>query len=1556
MKRLSLLLLTIILAFSNFVTLPQLVASAAQTDSSKIRILEIIDQGATQLSPLDTSKYLVETIRMKKFVALRQELNGKYDLIYFGSGTYSTEAVPPNSKGSAANHDTKSKMNDITKLKMDEIENEFINKGQPVVIHNDILNQSPEGKLKSRLKGYKTKTLNHVRFVESSTQAKDAIVQLTSTIFSMKPKVIIKQAPVDYSSNQSEIYKAQEELSYQFEISNYDQLASKNFTAKLYIDGNFNHCYEPVETVVTQEVTSKSGELQYTLPPGTSGVRYWKLEVSNSSGVADYQTGVLRFSDQQVVINVLQVTNGNNISSLKNNNNMNQSYLSTDDYMINIDIISMGNSNGSDNNTFNNPSIYRNLNGKYDMLIFGFADSYNGSAIISSGAAEAVQDFIETGQSVMFTHDTVFQTNNNWVKYFMDDTGQKPPQTDLGYGAPNTSTSTKRVNEGLLTQFPFILSDNVTINNTHNQYYTMDLEDQSVIPWYNIIGSNRDSDDSWNHYYTYSKGNVTYSGTGHTNTGFPDAEQKLFVNTMYRAFIGSNHAPQIDVFTPIDKQKLKTTDELIVAFKAYDFDLTEPTLKTEIWINNQKVDENNVPNGQTLLYKVNGPLYEGTLPIKIVAVDQKGARIEKTLSVMIEKIESHFQLNRAILNHQAGQPVEFGKEITLEYSVKPEDLQNIDEAPATSVTGLRPIGIPQQTFTYGQEIEFLQGGTILQGNWGGLAFDGTGIGNENTEGKFVYDLINGYNKPVMVGAEFYTEPGNVDNKVQDAFSQLVGETITLPLVKTLDVNGSSTPIEVTGFATFELIENANGRIVGKFKGYGKDQSKQLNLTGVTFTENFPSDVVVNQSSLHQGFTMVKNADGTTTVSGILPDFNYVKNGTKYVSESKTFQIQVTPRPEKNSVVILDDSYIEHTGLNAPEYFNQLTLEVVTKVNSMTLNPTNLKLKIGESQKIVATIQPSNATNQALKWEIVEGSSFITLDQTGVVTGLNPGKAKVKVTTVDGGFTGNCEVEVYAPNQIPTARPIDDQTTTVGIPITLDISETFIDPDGDTLTITARSSDTSKAEVSKNGNTLTIDPKAEGTVTITVTANDENGGTVSTTFTVTVTRSSSSNNNLINLALSSGTLDPTFASATVSYTAMVSNNVSSITVTPTASDSNATIKVNGTSVTSGTASGSISLAVGNNNVIRVEVTAQDETTKTYTVIVTREASGNAKLKSLVLSSGTLTPSFDQNKTDYEALVIVTNKISTITVTPTAVDSNSTITVNGNLVTNGMASQAITLNAGETTTVLIKVTAQNGTIEEYKILVKVQLNPEFTATLDKTFANDGIFGNVAAIKITPVPSTILPTTEWYVVIDGVTSKEPVKTGEFDSHQLLIKLPSMKDDKDTISISQLDIVAETPNVGKGTRRVELGLTNDYSISNDYAQYVDASAKMEVDIDKTKKGIENRGIKVGFDYKLVTEEIPKELSITFEEVKYYITEKKNSKKLGVLSVPKKEIKVNGIEKPNEKYYKVFKSPDGKSHTYQVDMEVTIRIKGKEDEGFTIAVPKNDIGGFMVISNENLR
>lgn len=181
--------------------------------------------------------------------------------------------------------------------------------------------------------------------------------------------------------------------------------------------------------------------------------------------------------------------------------------------------------------------------------------------------------------------------------------------------------------------------------------------------------------------------------------------------------------------------------------------------------------------------------------------------------------------------------------------------------------------------------------------------------------------------------------------------------------------------------------------------------------------------------------------------------------------------------------------------------------------------------------------------------------------------------------------------------------------------------------------------------------------------------------------------------LTSLALSAGTLAPPFSSTTYSYTANVGYDSSSITVTPTVEDSRATIKVNGTPVTSGHASGSITINEGSGNTITVEVTPYIGDPQNYTITVTRASS--PYLSGLVLKMGMSTiipiaPPFNKTTLTYSANVAAGTL--SVRVTPTAEDAAASITVNGTSVISG---QSVTVNLTETSTLItINVTPVTG----------------------------------------------------------------------------------------------------------------------------------------------------------------------------------------------------------------------------------------------------------------------
>ncbi|AKL96034.1 coagulation factor 5/8 type domain-containing protein [Clostridium aceticum] len=163
-----------------------------------------------------------------------------------------------------------------------------------------------------------------------------------------------------------------------------------------------------------------------------------------------------------------------------------------------------------------------------------------------------------------------------------------------------------------------------------------------------------------------------------------------------------------------------------------------------------------------------------------------------------------------------------------------------------------------------------------------------------------------------------------------------------------------------------------------------------------------------------------------------------------------------------------------------------------------------------------------------------------------------------------------------------------------------------------------------------------------------------------------------------LGLSSGILKPAFSPANSTYTADVGYTTESITVIPTAEDPNATIKVNGTVVQSGTASQPINLNVGSNT-ITVEVTSKvGGVVQNYSVNVTRASS--AYLNNITISPPMvqLNPAFHKSIFVYTANAMPA--IGSVTITPKAEDDNAAITVDGKSTTSG-SGISVNLNSGQ-----------------------------------------------------------------------------------------------------------------------------------------------------------------------------------------------------------------------------------------------------------------------------------
>jgi hypothetical protein len=200
----------------------------------------------------------------------------------------------------------------------------------------------------------------------------------------------------------------------------------------------------------------------------------------------------------------------------------------------------------------------------------------------------------------------------------------------------------------------------------------------------------------------------------------------------------------------------------------------------------------------------------------------------------------------------------------------------------------------------------------------------------------------------------------------------------------------------------------------------------------------------------------------------------------------------------------------------------------------------------------------------------------------------------------------------------------------------------------------------------NSSALTLG-SGNNTISVRVTAQD---GVNTQFYNLVVNRLPSASADLDSLTLSAGAITPAFNTSTGNYVLSVPNSTGNTTLTATlqAGGGKVELQLNGggyKALTSGVASPVLTLK-GGNNTLDVRVTAPDNVTvKSYRVLVTRTPS-SVDLSALVVKSSLAThafsPVFSASTSNYS--LTLPNSIAAVSVTPTALESNSIVSVRYN----------------------------------------------------------------------------------------------------------------------------------------------------------------------------------------------------------------------------------------------------------------------------------------------------
>ena len=241
----------------------------------------------------------------------------------------------------------------------------------------------------------------------------------------------------------------------------------------------------------------------------------------------------------------------------------------------------------------------------------------------------------------------------------------------------------------------------------------------------------------------------------------------------------------------------------------------------------------------------------------------------------------------------------------------------------------------------------------------------------------------------------------------------------------------------------------------------------------------PTSVTLNKKDI-----TIKIEESVTLEATINPS----NTTNKKLSWSSSDEKIVTVKDGKITGIKNGTAVITVTTSNGKTDKCNVIVEVVP-VTGITLNDTVGTINVGETFQLIATVNPSNATNKNVTW-LSSDSSVATVSDNGLVKGIKDGTANITVTS-DNGKTATYAVTV----KTPVTGVSLDRTAVYMLPEnSKEPEETYkrtlkatVSPsDATNKEVIWSSSDTSVATVDSNGVVLA---KKAGNATITVKTKD-----------------------------------------------------------------------------------------------------------------------------------------------------------------------------------------------------------------------------------------------------------------------------------------------------------------------------------------------------------------------------------------------------------------------------------------------------------------------------------
>ena len=202
----------------------------------------------------------------------------------------------------------------------------------------------------------------------------------------------------------------------------------------------------------------------------------------------------------------------------------------------------------------------------------------------------------------------------------------------------------------------------------------------------------------------------------------------------------------------------------------------------------------------------------------------------------------------------------------------------------------------------------------------------------------------------------------------------------------------------TNIDSANAAEYATGQTTTSMNGYRyrcmvSNSVGSVESNAATLTVNAkPTYTITAESSPAEGGTAT--ADKTTAVAGETITLIATPSSGYYFVEWKVVSGTVS---------------IQNNKFTMPAENVEVQAVFGLSVTSITLDKTELSLYTGDSETLTATIEPDNATNQAVTWSS-DKPGVVAVDASGNVTAVAAGNATI-TAMADGGKTATCVVQV-----------------------------------------------------------------------------------------------------------------------------------------------------------------------------------------------------------------------------------------------------------------------------------------------------------------------------------------------------------------------------------------------------------------------------------------------------------------------------------------------------------------------------------------------------------------